>query len=104
MTTDNIMSDTTKDAVPVAWFYYEDGEFIRMYDSEDRAEAAREKFGGDVEPVYKHPAQVQAEVVQVIADIKAILMDHRIDHLAIRLNDAMKRIDAYENRSTGDQS
>jgi predicted RNase H-like nuclease (RuvC/YqgF family) len=40
---------------PMSWFYFEDGEFIRMYDSEEKAEAAREKFGGDVTPVYERP-------------------------------------------------
>jgi transcription elongation factor Elf1 len=37
---------TEKGQEPVAWFYYEEDEFIRMYDSEEKAVAACEKFGG----------------------------------------------------------
>jgi hypothetical protein len=43
------------EAKPLAWFYYEDGEFIRMYDSAEKAEAGREKFGGEIVPVYATP-------------------------------------------------
>jgi hypothetical protein len=44
-------------AEPVAWFYYEYDEFIRMYDSEEKVVAACEKFGGHWEPVFKHSAR-----------------------------------------------
>jgi predicted RNase H-like nuclease (RuvC/YqgF family) len=48
---------------PMSWFYFEDGKFIRMYDSEEKAEAAREKFGGDVTPVYERPP-VDAQIAR----------------------------------------
>lgn len=56
-------------AEPVAWFYYEDDEFIRMYASEEKAVAACEKFGGHWRAVYTHPA-APAQSGEPVADPK----------------------------------
>jgi hypothetical protein len=56
------------DDPPIAYFYYEDGEFIRMYDTKEEVEAAHEKFGGDWEPVYRHRQYWTKEQVAAVRE------------------------------------
>ncbi|MBK5061749.1 hypothetical protein [Paraburkholderia domus] len=86
--------------MPIVWMTAVKDRIRWLSRALERALAPASKVQAD------HIADERTEAVSAISDIKAILMDHRIDHLAIRLNDAMKRIDAFENRSvssTGSQ-
>ncbi|WP_431206766.1 hypothetical protein [Burkholderia cepacia] len=56
-------------AKPVAWLYYEEDEFIRMYDSEEKAVEACEKFGGHWMPVYAAASHSQGTTMPPIKGV-----------------------------------
>jgi hypothetical protein len=69
-------------AEPVAWFYYEEDEFIRMYDSEEKALAACEKFGGHWQAVYTKPVAQPVEQTAQSTDTGNAEADRIINRLS----------------------
>lgn len=77
------------------------GKYIAAQrEAEAEVEALKADIASTLDSLIKESVG-RCEADDVIADIKAILMDHAISYLVVRLNNAMKRIDAYENRSAG---